>query len=93
MFKAYFEDLENIGDLDTLVRIGADAGVNPEELRQSLSEGRYRQRVDEGIDWSRSVGVTAIPTFVFNERYGMVGAHEQDAFRQMMAKLGQSPKT
>jgi predicted DsbA family dithiol-disulfide isomerase len=89
MFKAYFEDLEDIGDLETLVRIGADAGVDAEGMREALTEGRYRQRVDEGIDWSRGIGVTAIPTFVFNERYGIVGAHEQEAFRQMMAKLGQ----
>lgn len=93
MFKAYFEDLDDIGDLETLVKIGAGAGVDSDALRQALTEGHYRERVDEGIAWSRGIGVTAIPTFVFNERHGLVGAHEQETLRQVMDQLGQGPKT
>jgi predicted DsbA family dithiol-disulfide isomerase len=91
MYKAYFEDLKDIGDLDVVVGVGEEAGLDVKALRAALEEGRYRQRVDEGIAWSRSIGVTAIPTFVFNERYGMVGAQEQEAFRTMMEKLAQEP--
>jgi predicted DsbA family dithiol-disulfide isomerase len=93
MFKAYFEDLENIGNLDTVVRIGAEAGLNAASLRGALEDGRYRERVDEGLTWSRGIGVTAIPTFVFNGRYGMVGAQEIEAFRTMMTKVGQPPRS
>jgi len=92
MFKAYFDDLENIGDLDTVVRIGAEAGLHEASLRAALEEGRYREMVDEGIGWSRAIGVNAIPTFVFNEQYGIVGSQELPAFRQMMAKIDQTPK-
>ena len=92
MFKAYFDDLEDIGVLENVVRIGADAGLDADELRKALEEGTYRERVDEGINWSRAIGVNAIPTFVFNEQYGIVGAHELPAFRQMMEKIGQPPK-
>jgi predicted DsbA family dithiol-disulfide isomerase len=84
--------LEDIGVLENVVRIGADAGLDEAELRAALEDGRYRERVDEGIAWSHGVGVTAIPTFVFNEQYGMVGAQELPAFRQVMAQLGQMPK-
>jgi predicted DsbA family dithiol-disulfide isomerase len=92
MFKAYFEDLDDIGDLETVVRLGVEAGLDGAGLRTALSEGRFRERVDEGIDWSRGIGVTAIPTFVFDGRYGMVGAQEIDAFRAMMEKIGRPPK-
>lgn len=89
LFKAYFEDLINIGDLDALVTIGEAAGLPGAALREALAEGRYRERVDEGIDWSRAIGVTAVPTFVFNERHGMVGAQELPTLREMMEKIGQ----
>jgi predicted DsbA family dithiol-disulfide isomerase len=92
MFKAYFEDLEDIGTIDNVVRIGADAGLDEAELRKALEEGHYRKQVDEGIDWSRGVGVTAIPTFVFNGRYGMVGAQELPAFRRMMEHIKNPPE-
>ncbi len=88
MFKAYFEELEDIGTLAEVVRIGAEAGLPADTLRAALEEGRYRGRVDEGITWSRKIGVTAIPTFLFNERLALVGAHELDAFRQIMDEIG-----
>src|SRR6185312_209109 len=49
MFKAYFEDLEEIGTIDTVVRIGASAGLAEAELRAALTEGAYRAAVDEEI--------------------------------------------
>jgi len=65
-FKAYFEDLLDIGDIDTLVRLGVAASLDGDALRRALVERRYQASVDEGIAWSRSLGVTAIPTFVFD---------------------------
>jgi predicted DsbA family dithiol-disulfide isomerase len=91
MFKAYFEDLEDIGKLDNVVRIGSDAGLDEASLRQALEEGRYREQVDSGINWSRRIGVTAIPTFVFNQKFAMVGAQEIDQFRYIMNEI-EAPK-
>ncbi len=92
MFKAYFEDLLDIGDIETVVKIGASVGLDAEALRATLETGVYRDHVDEGIAWSQGIGVTAVPTFVFNEQYGMVGAQDLSAFRVMMDKLGQAPR-
>jgi predicted DsbA family dithiol-disulfide isomerase len=92
MFKAYFEDLKDIGDVEVLVEIGESAGLPGGALREALIDGRNRERVDEGIAWSRSIGVTAIPTFVFDAKYGMVGAQELPAFRQVLSQLGHEPK-
>jgi predicted DsbA family dithiol-disulfide isomerase len=93
LFKAYFEELANIGDVDLLVNLGEECGMHGPSLREALVERRYEAKVDEGIGWSRAIGVTAIPTFVFNERLGMVGAQELPAFREMMQRVGNQPKT
>jgi predicted DsbA family dithiol-disulfide isomerase len=92
MFKAYFEDLKNIGDVDVIVQAGVEAGLPGDSLREALIEGRYRDRVDEGINWSRSIGVTAIPTFIFDQQYGVVGAQELPVLRSVMEQLGHQPK-
>lgn len=92
VFKAYFEDLADIGDVDVLVRLAEESGMHGPSLRQALDERRYQDTVDEGIAWSRAIGVTAIPTFVFNQRLGMVGAQELPAFREMMSRVGNTPK-
>lgn len=92
MFKAYFEDLEDIGDLETVVRIGVDAGLDGDELRAALEDGRYRKKVDEGLAWSHGIGVNAVPTFVIDLRYGIVGAQELPVFRQALQESGHTPR-
>jgi predicted DsbA family dithiol-disulfide isomerase len=88
MFKAYFDDLEEIGAIETIVRVGEGVGLDPEGLRESLEGGQYRKLVDEGIRWSREMGVSGVPTFVFDEKYGVVGAQDYSVLESMMEKLG-----
>jgi predicted DsbA family dithiol-disulfide isomerase len=92
MFKAFFEDLVDISDVDNVVRVGAEAGLDAEPLRGALESGRYREQVDEGIQWSREIGVTGVPTFVFDEKYGIVGAQDYSVFQSVMEKLGVKPR-
>lgn len=92
LFKAYFEELENIGDVEVLARLAQECGLDAKSLREALDDRRFEAEVDEGIAWSRQIGVTAIPTFVFNQRLGMVGAQELPAFREMMARAGNAPR-
>lgn len=93
MFKAYFEDLADIGDVDVIARVAVSCGLSEAELREALANGKYRADVDEGIQWAQEVGVTAVPTFVLGEKYGIVGAQELPAFEEVLQnKLGRSPK-
>ncbi len=91
MFKAYFDDLEDIGKVDTIVRIGSAAGLDGYGLREALETRRYREDVDNGIEWARSVGVTAVPAFIFNEEYAVVGAQDYPVFKSVMEKLNVRP--
>jgi predicted DsbA family dithiol-disulfide isomerase len=93
MFKAYFEDLEDIGKLDTIVRVGKEAGLPEEKLREALVSGYYRPGVDEEIAWAQQVGVSAVPTFVLGGKYAVVGAQDAAVFEELLqTKLGRSPK-
>ena len=93
MFKAYFEDLADIGDIEVIVGVAESCGLPAAELREALAGGQYRAEVDEGIQWAQEIGVTAVPTFVLGEKYGIVGAQELPAFEEVLQKkLGRSPK-
>jgi predicted DsbA family dithiol-disulfide isomerase len=93
LYRAHFELLENIGDIDVLVRIGAECGMAAEPLREALATGRYREQVDEEIAMMRQLGVTAVPTFVFNQQYAIVGAEQYPTFQRVMEQLGVAPRT
>jgi len=92
MFKAYFEDLEDIGKVDTVVRVGESVGLDGGALRRALESGEFRARVDSGIEWARRAGVTGVPTYIIDNRWAVVGAQDYPVFESLMRKLGKEPK-
>ena len=87
MYRAYFVDARNIGDVDVLLDIVKAVGLDVEEARAVLAERRFKDAVD--ADWakSRQWGVTGVPTFVA-ARYGVVGAQPYEVLEQLMEKAG-----
>ena len=92
VFRAYFEELEDIGRVETLVRLGEDGGLSGEEMRRALEDGVYRARVDEAVEGARQAGVRSVPTFIFDEEYAIVGAQEYETFEAVMRELGREPR-
>ena len=91
LYRAHFEELDNIGDIDVLVRLASEAGFDGAALRIALESGQFRDTVDEAMQWAQGIGVTAVPTFVVDGRRGIVGAQELPVFRQLLGQLGHSP--
>ena len=87
VFRAYFRDGRNIGQVETLIDIVKELGFAPGEVRRVLAERTYAQAVDRDWEQSRSQGVTAVPTFVF-QGHRLVGAQPYPALRQLVQENG-----
>ena len=73
LYEAYFVRGENVAELDVLMNIVDLSGLQIEDARLSLQSRQYKQAVDKDWAYANSIGVTGIPTFVY-EGYGLVGA-------------------
>ncbi len=93
VFDAYFDELQDIGDLDTIVRLGEESGLPGDELRQALQDKVYQEQVEEAVEGARMAGVRSVPTFIFDEQYAVVGAQEYETFQAVMKELGREPRT
>ena len=84
LFKAYFEDAEDVGNPAVLERISAENRVS----------GWPRDADDKevaGLEASmRGLGISAVPTFLFDRKFGVSGAHPPEslaeAIREAAAK-------
>jgi predicted DsbA family dithiol-disulfide isomerase len=86
LFKAYFVEGRNIGNLETLVEIAASVGLPVEEARRVLTDRTFSEAID--ADWrkSRAYGITGVPTFVAGG-YGVVGAQPYEVLEQLIEKV------
>ena len=87
VFAAYWEGEENIGEIDTLCRLAQECGLDGQALRQVLESGRYAQRVEEQMEWSRRESIGGVPTFIFDGRFVLEGAQSYDMFKSVTERI------
>jgi len=82
---ATFTEGEPIGDHDTLVRLVAEAGLSADEARAVLASDRYATEVRADEAQARAYGISGVPFFVVDGRYGVNGAQPVEALTQVLA--------
>jgi predicted DsbA family dithiol-disulfide isomerase len=87
LFRAYFVEARNIGDVAVLLDVVRAAALDVEEARAVLAERRCKDAVD--ADWAKShqYGVTGVPTFVAGG-YGVVGAQPYEVLEKLAVEAG-----
>ena len=83
LFRAYFEDAKDIGDPAVLADIAAQCGVKgwPERAPD----------VSALEDEVRAMGISAVPTFIFDRKSGISGAYPAEALAQAMRDAAGEP--
>ena len=78
LFKAYFEDAKDIGSEDVLRDIATQSGVAgwPEQ-----SDEKEVAALEASL---RGLGIQAVPTFIFDRKFGVSGAHPPEALAAAM---------
>jgi predicted DsbA family dithiol-disulfide isomerase len=86
LLRAYFTEGEAVGDRGTLVRLAAEAGLDADEVRGALDEGRYVGAVRADEAEAQALGIRGVPFFVVDRRYGVSGAQPAEVLRQVLDK-------
>lgn len=84
---AYFSERKNVSKRDILKEALLEVGLNAEEGLALLDneEARYEVRSKEGY-W-QNLGVTSVPTIVFNKKSAITGAQPVDVFKEVLTEL------
>src|SRR5690606_20822466 len=86
LFRALFTEGKNVDDIQTLIALGEELGLDPKEVRTALEGGTYDAAVERDIYEARQVGVRGVPFFVLNRKYAISGAQETTTFLQALEK-------
>jgi predicted DsbA family dithiol-disulfide isomerase len=85
LFRAYFVEGKNIGDLPVLVELAERVGLSAAQAREVLEKRTFQSAVD--ADWAkaRAYGVTGVPTFVAGGQ-GVVGAQPYEVLERLVTQ-------
>jgi len=88
VYAAYFQDGQNIGDLEVVLGLAQHVGLDATMVQEHLNAGTYRQRLATAQQEARSLGISGVPTFVVGPAQ-IVGAQSPEVFVNMLKRVAE----
>jgi predicted DsbA family dithiol-disulfide isomerase len=83
LFRAYFQDGRDIGNIETLVEIAAECGLPADETETFLRSEDRRSDIISADEQVRMMGVSGVPCFIIEGKYAVSGAQSPEVFFQI----------
>lgn len=87
LFVAHHVACEDLGDVVVLARLAGEVGMDPAWVERELRAGTDEDKVQALIESARQRGVTGVPFFVLNDRYGVSGAQPADVLAGVLDQV------
>lgn len=91
LFRLYFLEGKDIGDHQILADAAEAEGMDGVLVKQLLDEGRDADVIQAEDQMARQLGITGVPFFIFERRYGVPGAQESDVLLQVIDRVAAEP--
>ena len=85
VYRAYWEDKKNLGDLEVLGEIAQGSRLNWPDLRDRLESGYYSDIVMSQYQEALGLGIRGIPAFLIGS-FLFAGAQNYEVFQTVMER-------
>lgn len=90
--RAFFQEERDIGDIDVLVQLAQDVGLDGGDVRRALLEGTFTQTHQEALRHAREeANITAVPTIIIGDQR-IQGVPRPGALKDAIAALEDGDK-
>lgn len=86
LLHAHFEERTSVFEVEPLVQLGTEVGLDADEVRAALADRRYLPAVHDDIATARALGATGVPFFVVDRTYGASGAQDPSVLLQLLER-------
>jgi len=91
LFAAYFDELVDIGNVAILAELAGKAGLDAELVTELLASDSDVKAVQDEIQYFRDLGVSGVPTFIYNGQFAVQGAQPIDIHLKAIEKAAVMP--
>jgi predicted DsbA family dithiol-disulfide isomerase len=86
LMHAHFTEQRSVFDVDSLVPLAVEVGLDADEVRAALTDRRHLAAVHEDIATARALGATGVPFFVVDRTYGAAGAQPAEVLLELLER-------
>ena len=84
-YKAFWEDRQDLGELEVLHKVAQEVGLDADEMVKSLEEKTYAETVMAQYQEALKYGISGIPTFLVGNLV-FTGAQPYNIFKTAMER-------
>ena len=92
IYTAFFTDGLNIGGVDVLADLADEVGINRADAVEALTSGEFAHAVDDDETTGKNLGISGVPFYVIDNKFGVAGAQETDAFVGILQQIASEAK-
>jgi predicted DsbA family dithiol-disulfide isomerase len=86
--KAYFEDGIDLSKKENVIGVAVGAGLTKQHVEQLLSTDEGLAQVAHAEREMQQLGITGVPFYIINNKYGVSGAQPSATFIQAFEDIG-----
>jgi len=87
LLRAYFVEGRHVGRVGDLADLAAEVGLDRDEVIAALESGEHLPAVNADVAQAAAYGITGVPFFVIDGRYGISGAQDAEVFAQALGQV------
>lgn len=87
VFRKVYAEAQDISQWDVLRAAAEEVGLKADEMQREVESEKYTAQVADQVRWAYQIGVTGVPTYVINNRYGIVGAQPYEVFKDVLEQI------
>jgi len=84
LYSAHFSEGRQIDDIETLQRLGAEAGLDGRRLSSVLASDEFADQVRADQRAATEIGINGVPFFMANRKVALSGAHSAEVIGQLI---------
>lgn len=86
LMQGHFTENRPLGDVDTLIQLGTDVGLDPIATRVMVESDEYATEVNDDRESATRLGIRGVPFFVVDRRHGVSGAQSSDILLELLER-------
>ena len=87
LFKAYFEDSKDISNVDILLEIAENSGMDKRIIKQKFLDDLDNEIIIEEERKNRENGVMGVPTYIINDGITLTGSQPVDSLVRLLEHI------
>ena len=90
IFKSYFEESKDIGDINILIDIAEKVGLDPQKIRKKFNNDEDKTTLIDQEQTNRQNGVMGVPAYIIDDGITLTGSQPVISIVKLLEHLNKS---